>query len=89
MKNEEAWLAVKERNILRIIKPRITGLVIQAWEMPSKPPTEGKQNRWGRQGRRSKQLLSGLKKKTVMDLKEEALDCTLWELASEKAVDLL
>lgn len=60
MKNEEAWLAVKEMNILRIIKPRITGLVIQAWEMPSEPHTEGKQNRRGRQGRRSKQTNCGM-----------------------------
>jgi hypothetical protein len=77
--------AKEEMNSLHTIKRRKTNLIGHIWrrncllihvvEGKIKESTEGT----GRRGRRRKKLLDDLKeKREYWELKDEALDCTLW-----------
>ena len=80
--NEDLFLRVKgERNILRTVQRRLTGLVTSCLKLPSKTRYWRKYRGDGNKKKKCKLLLGDLKE-TVRDLKlkEEALDRTLWTI---------
>jgi hypothetical protein len=86
VRNEEVLHRVKEeRNILHTIKRRKANWIGHILRRNCRlkhvidGKIEGRIELIGRQGRRRKQLLDGLKKsRGYWKLKEEALDCPLW-----------
>jgi hypothetical protein len=75
----------EERNILHTIKRRKANWICHILRRNCllkhviEGKIEGRMEKTGRRGRRRKQLLDDLKeKRRYWNLKEEALDCTLW-----------
>jgi hypothetical protein len=95
VRNEEVLLGVKEqRNILYEISKQKANWIghILRWNCLIQQVIEGKikgrikvTGKWGR----CRKLLGDLKKRRrYSHLKEEALDCSMWELTLEEALDL-
>jgi hypothetical protein len=85
------YIGFKEiRNILHTIGERKANWIGHIWRRNCfiKHVIDGNVEETGRQGRRSKQLLNGLKEITrYWKLKEDVLDRTIWGTHVEKAVD--
>jgi len=96
VRNEDVLLRVKEhRNILHEIRKRKANWIghILRRNCLLQRVIERRDERGievtGRRGRRRRKLLDDLKERRgCSQLKEEALDCTMWRAALEEALDL-